>query len=670
VKTAGKGRKPPKEAKEGTKLARGANFRCILSGTTIEPDYIKAEGMAGRMSARLMAVVAEGTRTRIYLAPMDEMEAVARTAKPGWKPEGELVKDARAFTPILYGISTWSDLFTSRQLVALTTFSDLVQEARKKVWASALVTGWPDDERGLEDGGLGATAYSEAVSVYLAFALSKQADLGNNLCRWEPIAQCPRQLFARQAIPMVWDFAEGNPLGNSSGSWSVLVEGISKAFSAAFEHIPAGANGSASQADACGLHLAITKTISTDPPYYDNIPYADLSDFFYGWMRRSLKAVFPGLFSTIAVPKDEELVATPYRHGGKEKAEAFFMGGMTLAMQRIAELQHPAIPITIYYAFKQSDTDDSQGSASTGWETFLGAVMQSNLTIYGTWPLRTENASRMRGMSSNALASSIVLVCRRRDESRAPISRREFLHELKVALPNALQTMIEGAEHQSPIAPVDLAQAAIGPGMAVFSRYPAILEADGAAMTVHTALTLINKEVDEYLNRGLESVDIDTRFCMDWFAEFGWKPGPFGQADVLARARDLSIDHLERSQVLKASEGKVWLTPLKEYPDEWLPGDQGNASVWESLHQLIKAFHRSGGVGAARLLALMQERESGMRQLAYLLYTLCERKGWAEEARAYNELIAGWQDLERIAPAGAPRRRKGMELFDQEKEQS
>ncbi len=452
--------------RRGTKLARGANFQCLMSGTPIAGNYIKAEGQAKSMGARLMAIVAKGNRGRVYLTPIADHEHASRQAMPEWAPHALLPNDPRAIWCPLYGLTTWADLFTPRQLVALTMFSDLVGEVMQRVKGDVVTSELPDDGRLLRDGGTGATAYAEAVAVYLAFALSKQADLGNSMCRWEPIAQCPRQLFGRQAIPMVWDYAEGNPLGTTSGSWTVFVDGIVKAFSKAFESVRRNALGQSLQSDARTQDISCHHVISTDPPYYDNIGYADLSDFFYLWLRRSLKPLFPDLFATLAVPKSEELVATPYRHGDKAAAESFFLHGMTEAMRCLSIQAHPGFPVTIYYAFKQSETKGDFGTASTGWETFLDAVMKSGFTISGTWPMRTENASRLVGMSTNALASSIVLVCRPKITDAPTATRREFLTILRSELPHALRLLQTGN-----IAPVDLAQAAIGPGMAVYTRY-------------------------------------------------------------------------------------------------------------------------------------------------------------------------------------------------------
>ena len=457
---------PPVEARMGTKLSRGANFRCLLSGTPMGGDYIKAEGQAKRMGSRLLAIVAAGKRARVYLDPSEEHVRVSKTARPSWGPTGDVPPRLTGGTCVPYGLSQWRDLFTPRQLVALTTFSDLVGDARERIRQDAVAAGLSDDGVPLRDGGSGAQGYAEAVSVYLSFALSKQADLGNSLCRWEPAAQCPRQLFGRQAIPMVWDFAEGNPIGSSSGSWGVFVSGLVRAFERGFSWVRSTDTGWARQRNAVSSNSVASCVVATDPPYYDNIGYADLSDFFYIWMRRSLRLAFPDLFATLGTPKSNELVATPYRHGDRDTAEKFFLAGMTRAVRRFAEQAHTHFPVTIYYAFKQSERKSAAGRSSTGWETFLAAVIQSGFTLTGTWPMRTENMSRLTGMKTNALASSIIMVCRKRPEDAPEGSRREFVTGLRAELPPALRLLQSGN-----IAPVDLQQAAIGPGMAVYTRY-------------------------------------------------------------------------------------------------------------------------------------------------------------------------------------------------------
>ena len=633
--------KSPESVTSGTTAGKRAGFFCLLSQSPIDYKYIRGEGSAGRMGTRLMAIVAEGARGRVYLAPTPEHEAIALQARPDWKPETPLHGKCRVNVSN-YGLDVYGDLFTPRQLVALTTFSDLVGEAIAKVQADALAAGLPDDGRGLDAGGTGATAYAQAVGVYLAFALDKMADLGNSLCRWEPVAQCPRQLFGRQAIPMIWDFAEGNPLGSSSGAWEVFVDGLYRASVKAFEAVPNWFKGSAVQADAQTQSISTNKLISTDPPYYDNIGYADLSDFFYVWLRRSLRQIYPNLFATVAVPKAEELVATPYRHGGQAEAETFFMDGMTSAMHNLVKKAHPAFPVTIYYAFKQSETRSEVGTSSTGWETFLEAVLKAGFAVAGTWPMRTENASRMVGQGTNALASSIVLVCRQRPADAPTVSRREFIRELNAVLPEALDEMTRGGVN-SPVAPVDLSQAIIGPGMAIFSQHAAVLEADGTAMSVRSALQLINRFLAE------DDFDHDTQFCLHWFEQQGWATGKYGDADVLARAKGTSVGGLQTRGVVASSKGELRLLKWAELPRDWSPETDSRVSVWEALHHLIRALNQDGESVAGALLARMPAQSEPMRALAYRLYTLCERKGWAEEARAYNELVTAWSGIEQAS---------------------
>lgn len=633
--------KPPEEAKKGTKLARGANFSCILSGSPIEPDYIKAQGVAGRMGTRLLAVVAEGSRTRLYVSATPEMEALAKSAVPQWRPEIDISGTTQYLGVWPYGMRRFDQLFTERQLTAISTFSELIGEARDKVKSDAVAAGWNDDGVSLKDGGSAASAYGDAVATYLAFVVSKLVDINNALAPWGHIQECPLHLFSRQAIPMAWDFSEANPFSNSSGSWRTVLSGMRKGMAPTVESAGKRKAGKAFNLDAALQSLSAGKVVSTDPPYYDNVPYADISDFFYVWLRRSLRRIYPDLFASIAVPKAEELVAARHRQGSKEAAEKFFLNGMTSAMHRLAEQAHVAFPTTIYYAFKQSDTTDA-GTASTGWETFLDAVIRAGFVITGTWPMRTERAERMRGQESNALASSIVLVCRKRDFEAPSTSRREFIRELKDELAEAVDLMIGGAHGISPVAPVDLAQAVIGPGMAIFSKYSAVLEADGSPMTVHSALTLINRMLTE----GSDEFDADTQFCLGWFDELGWDAGEFGQADVLSRAKGTSVEHVKSAGVVEAASGKVRLLKPAEYPNDWNPEQDNNTPVWEALHQLIRELRTQGETSAGGLLAGMPQRAEPIRSLAYRLYTLCERKGWAEDARAYNELITSWTGIE------------------------
>ncbi|HVA49147.1 MAG TPA: DUF1156 domain-containing protein [Pirellulales bacterium] len=645
--------KPTAEAKGGTTAGKRQAFRCLMSNVPMEYGYIRTEGQAGRMRQKLMAIVAEGMRRRVYLAPTDQHERLAAKAIPVWAPEAKLPDNPRDFKTPNYGMTTFADLFTPRQLVALTTFSDLVADARAHIRADALAAGMHDDDRGVDACGTGARAYAEAVSVYLAFGLNKLADRGSSLCTWFTERDSTRNTFGRQALPMTWDFAELNVLLGGTGSFCGAIDWTAESIENCA--IAAAASGTAIQGLAQSQGIGNNRFCSTDPPYYDNIGYADLSDFFYVWLRRSLRAVFPDILATIAVPKVEELVATPYRHGTKEKAEKFFLDGMTQVMHRLAVSAHPSAPLTIYYAFKQSETESKDGTSSTGWVTFLEAVYRAGLSLTGTWPMRTELGNRMVGSGTNALASSIVLVCRPKHLDAPMVSRREFIRELNAALPLALDSMTRESEGlHSPVAPVDLSQAIIGPGMAVFSKYSAVLEADGTPMTVRTALQLINRFLAD------DDFDADTQFCLRWFEQHGWENGQFGEADVLARAKGTSVEGVKQSGVLRSAGGQARLLKWAEYPTDWDPQADERLPVWEVLHQLIRVFNSTGDTGAGSVFAAVAHKAESARQLAYRLYTLSERAGRAEDARAYNELITSWTGIETAAAKQPPAAQRGL----------
>ncbi|MBX3448928.1 MAG: DUF1156 domain-containing protein [Planctomycetaceae bacterium] len=631
--------KPPQEAKGGTTAGKRQAFRCLMSNVPMDYDYIRTEGKAGRMRQRLMAIIAEGTKGRVYIAPTVEHETQAAKAKPEWVPDLKLPDNPRDFKTPNYGMTTFGALFTPRQLVALTTFSDLVSEARGRIHQDSVAAGLSDQNGCLDSVASDAKAYAEAISVYLAFAVSYATNYWSVIAT--PAEGFIRGTFSKQALPMTWDFAEAPPFGATSGNWLAAIEWSTKAL----ELLPARGVGVASQCEAQKQQLSQNKVVSTDPPYYDNIGYADLSDFFYIWLRRSLREVYPQLLATIAVPKAEELVATPYRHGTKQKAEKFFLDGMTAAMQKLSKQAHPCVPLTIYYAFKQSETEATDGTSSTGWETFLDAVLKAGLALTGTWPMRTERSTRSISLGTNSLASSIILVCRPRHTEATSISRRQFIRELNETLPLALDAMTRESEGlHSPVAPVDLSQAIIGPGMAVFSRYSAVLEADGSPMSVKTALQLINRFLAE------DDFDADTQFCLRWFEQHHWDVGQFGEADVLARAKGTSVDGINQAGVLTAAGGgKVQLRRPAEYPADWRPATDQRLPIWEALHQLIRSFRSNGETGAGEILVQVQSKAEPARQLAYRLYTLCERAGLAEDARAYNELITSWSAIESAA---------------------
>jgi len=556
-------------------------------------------------------------------------------------------------------------LFTPRQLTALTTFSDLVKEARQQVLEDAKKAGTlPDDDRPLNEGGSGPQSYADAVATYLGFSLSKGANLWSSICSWMNDRGALRETFARQAIPMVWDYAEANPFSSSGGNLVMYIDRIADSI----EHTPATICGVSIQDDATSSALYTNQIISTDPPYYDNIGYADLSDFFYVWLRRSLRDVYPDLLSTMLTPKAEELIASPYRHGGdKKKAAEFFETGLGQAIQLWRENGHQDYPTTIFYAFKQAETDTS-GTASTGWETFLTGVIDAGFTITATWPMRTESPGRSVAQGTNALASSVVLACVPRTKDASLATRREFITALKQELVEALRLLQSGN-----IAPVDLAQAAIGPGMAIFSRYAKVVESDGSPMTVRTALTLINQVLDEVLAEQEGEFDSDTRWAVAWFEQFGMDEGPYGVAETLSKAKNTSVQGLVEAGVVASQGGKVKLLGREELPDDWPacraktrgagrdPATDARLTEWEAVQHLIRALDRQGETGAADLLRkLGSDYGERARDLAYRLYAICERKGWSGEALAYNSLVIAWPEISKLAhqtPAGTGEQR-------------
>jgi len=628
--------------KAGTTAGKRAAFTCLMSGVPISYSHIRTEGAAGRMGMRLMAIVAEGERGRIYLSPTAEHENVANEAKPQWAPDLRLEGKCRVNVSN-YGMDTFGDLFTARQLVTLTTFTDLLRETCERVKADALACGFADDGKPLRDGGTQATAYAEAVSVYLSMSVSRLADYGSALATWRSKDNAMRSSLPKQAIQMSWDFAEGSPFGSSSSGFSECVYVVSKAIDAA---LCGGGIGTAEQANVSDVSLAQGRppVVSTDPPYYDNISYADLSDFFYVWLRRSLRPIYADLFGTLAVPKVEELVATPYRHASKTGAEAFFLDGMTKAMERLAEHAHPAFPVTIYYAFKQSESDDDEGTASTGWDTFLEAVIKAGFGISGTWPMRTEGDNRSVGIDSNALASSIVLVCRPRSASAQAVTRRDFITALKAELPQALAHLQRGN-----IAPVDLAQAAIGPGMAIYSNYSSVIDAGGGKLSVREALALINETLDEALAEQEGDFDSDSRWALTWFEQSGFDEGEYGIAEQLSKAKVTSVAGLVDAGIVESKRGRVRLFRPEELPVDWDPETDPRLTAWEMVHHLIRVLAKDGEAGAAVLLRKLGAKAEVSRELCYRLYTLCERKKRATEALAYNGLVQSWPEIVRLA---------------------
>ena len=639
----------------GTVTRKGAI--CACCDTPVDFSYIREEGQNKRMSVQLCTVVAEGRNGRLYITPDAEQSLAAMVREPEIHPYGELPHNPRDFKTPNYGMTDFSDLFTNRQLTSLTTFSSLVSEAQQRAERDAVLAGLKDDHISINDGGIGARAYGEAVGVYLAFSISKLADRCSNLCGWDNGIkyETVRNVFSRQAVAMAWDFAESNPFSSSSGCFLNGIDWVYRAI----EQFPASSHSSATQGNAqsdCGLRNIM---VSTDPPYYDNIGYADLSDFFYIWLRQSLKETYPQLFSTMLVPKAEELVATPYRHNGSTaEAKTFFEDGMLATCKQVYKYAREDVPVTIYYAYKQSDTDtDTNTTASSGWETMLSAIINAGFAITGTWPMRTEMANRSIASGTNALASSIVLVCRKRPEDAPQTTRRNLIATLRKELRPALRKL-----QRSNIAPVDLAQSAIGPGMGVFSRYRRVLEADGTPMSVRSALQVINEEIDLYFNEQVGDLDTASRFCVDLYTQNAYNEMRYGEAEVLANAKSTSIPMLAANGVLYAKAGMVHLIERDELPENVNPEEK---NIWLLTQQLTRAMAKGGIEACAQIVfSMMGSNAERAKDLAYRLYTIAEQKKWTNEGYAYNALVVAWPDIQTRAAALKLEQPEQLNLFD------
>ncbi len=644
---------PPRDD-DGTVNRRGG--KCIVSGEPMAFDYIRAEGKDGRMGAQLMAIVTEGKRGRSYYSPAEEHVQIAESAVPEWKPVGEIPEDALGFRVQLYGINRFSSLYSCRQLKVLTALCDTLINVKQQVRHDAMKAGLADNGIPLRSDGNGADAYVDAIGVYLAFLIDKGADFWSRNTTWIPNTEAVGHTFVRHTLSMVWDYTEANPFSTSSGSLSNLINGLFKVFSI-FGH----GSGQARQENALSVQYDGRVVLSTDPPYYDNIGYADLSDYFYVWIRRNLRGSYPDIFSTVLVPRADELIASAHRHGGSGAARERFEQGMLETFTNLRAFVRRDFPISIFYAFKQQDAGfmasgqvtatrgiqtSARAIASTGWETMLTSLIKSGFEIVGTWPMRTERSARSRALGSNALASSIVLVCRPRPEDAPPTSRRRFLDALRAELPGAIAEMKTGS-----IAPVDMAQATIGPGMAIYSRYSAVLEADGTPLTVRTALGLINAALDEVLAEQDADLDAETRFAIGWFEERGFQKGDFGQANVLAQAKNTAVASVALAGVVVSGGGKVRLINWREYdPGAYDPRQDKRPTVWEGTHHLIERLNHHGEMGAAALYnRLPGDIAESVRDLAYRLYHICDRKGWAEDALDYNALVSSWSEITRLA---------------------
>ena len=625
----------------GTVTRKGA--LCLVCSGSVPLDHVKSEGRAGRLGETLLAVVAAGPNGRVFV-PADSAQATLQDPVDGPEgPDEEMSTHPQYMGTPRYGLTRFRDLFTHRQISALTTLSLLVGEARDRLLADS-VAELDRTETRLADGGSGPAAYADAVATYLAFAVDRSASTLCTVARWTAARQQTVTAFARQAIQMTWDYPEVNPFGGAAGDFGVSVSGVIEAFEG-LGGLPAVVRQlDVSKAEAGGS----SPLVSTDPPYYDNVPYADLSDFFYVWLRRSLRGIWPALLATLLTPKSEELVADVQRHGSRERAGEFFESGMTTAFARLGQLADPNLPLAVFYAFKQAEDDDDglASSFSTGWETMLEGLLRAGLTIDGTWPMRSELANRMRSQGSNALASSIVLVCRPRKSDAGVTTRKDLVASLKREMPEALRTLQHGN-----IAPVDLAQSSIGPGMAIFSRYAKVLEPDGSSMRVRTALALINQVLDELLAEQEGEFDADTRWAIAWYEQFGLSEAAYGTAETLSKAKDTSVAGVVEAGIVAASRGRVRLLARDQYSSGWDPAKDRRIPVWEATQRLVHILLTDGEGAAGDLLARLGGLGETARDLAYRMYHVAERKGWTDEARAYNALVVAWTDLARGAEA-------------------
>lgn len=612
---------------------------CVACGSSFPLAHIRSEGQSRGLGTRLVATVAEVARVRRFFPPSDEQETAANVPAPVDVPAGTLGHYPRDIKAPIYGLDEFRKLFTNRQLTALTTLSDLVLEARERALADARRAGLDGDE-GLELGGSGAVAYADAVATYLGMGVSRLTDIANALTRWENTKEQIRNLFGRQAIAMVWDFGEAPPFGRAAGSFEVSLGNLAKAL----ERLPAVREGFAEQADASSRSYA-NVVVSTDPPYYDNIGYSDLSDFFYVWLRRSLQSIHPTLLGTMLVPKAEELVANTYRHGGAQPARDFFESGFEQVFERARGSAAQDYPITVYYAFKQAERDEL-GEASTGWETILGSMVRAGWAVTATWPVRSELGNRMMASGMNSLASSVVLALRPRPQNATVADRRGFIAAMKRELGPALRELQQGG-----IAPVDLPQSAIGPGMAVFSRYSKVIESDGSEMSVRSALARINEVLDELLTEQEGDFDPTTRFAIAWYRSNGYEAGAFGDAENLARARATAVSAMERGGILSARAGKVKLYQPTDLSDGYDVIADQHTSAWEALQHTIRIQESKGIPAAGAFLHDASRRPDGaidldlVKELAYLLFQVAEKNGWTKDAISFNSIATSWGDL-------------------------
>ena len=621
---------PHGQPQAAPKSGRGANFVCLRCEATLDEKYIARQGLAGGLGTRMLAVIERRADQRVYRAATAQDEEIARgVPSVDHPPEVRLPANPRWFSPPLFGLATQADLYTPRQLLVLDRF------------ASAVAASF-DEIR--QDGGDERRA--KAIVAILGMVVAKLAQFNSSQVRWNTggnnASGRPEAAFGRHDVPMTWDFVEVNPFGSAVGDFRQLTDLTIRALS----YVPASGRGTVEQRDArTALDGRRDVLIATDPPYFDQIGYADLSDYFYVWHRRALRGVFPDIFATVAAPKEGELIALGTRHGGdRARAKRYFIDGFSQVFEHLGGAQHPDVPMLIVYAFKERAKSKAGDEISPGWEAILDALVHSGAEIIGTWPINATGSTRLIGIGTNALATYVVLVCRPRERSAPRITKSELTRLLKARLAGSVAEL-----QKANIAPVDLAQVVIGPGMQVYSRHSAVIETDGSPLRVADALGLINRTLAEVLDEQEGDLDPDSRWAVTWYDDHGFDTAAFGKADQLARAKGIAVDSLVEAGIVTSGAGKVALIGRDAFREGWDPATDRRATAWEAVQYLVRSLAEGGERAAAELYARLGGLADPARELAYRLFQIAEKKGRTEEAIAYNGLVTSWSEIARLA---------------------
>lgn len=629
----GTGEAPPPTKLPGT----GATFKCPACHENSNDAYIENEGKNGRIGAKLMAVIVDGGRSlgRVYLPANEEHERIALSVQPNWRPDMLIPNYSQAMPTQNHGVRTWADLFTDRQIYTLGVLSERIKVTHNEIMHD---TNTPKSI----NSGISAQEYANDVTTFLAIILGKFVNRSCSFCFWHTGGEKIEQPFAQQGIQKTWDYIESNPFSQSSGSWVKAIEYPINVIREYYQNINPGEVFCSSVFKTEKITESVM--IITDPPYYDNMGYADLSDFFYIWLRRALVDVYPEMYGTILTPKDDELAAVKHRFkGNKNEAERFFVNGFEEAFRALAKIHDDEYPLCFFYAYKQKEARGGTIEVSTGWETMLQGLLKAGLYITATWPILSESTDTIK-KSKGSLSTSIVLACRKRPSDAQIITKAQFLASLRKELPSALRKL-----QHSNIPPVDFDQAVIGPGMEVFSRYSKVIEPDGTEVSVRTALGLINQIKDELLGEVESDYDSDTRWAITWYARYGFDDGDFGVANTMAVTHALSVDGVERAGIIAKKGNKLRLLRIEELDEAWAPSTDSRLTIWEITHHLMKVFQQHGELGAALLARKIGLQLDEVHSLAYRLYNLAEKRKSLQDALSYDSFIRSWPEIIRLA---------------------